>query len=106
MTKEERTRKKIVLALKKEIEPNDNHVASSRHLVSILAIIGWAGVTVSIFESLEPHIPLYMISLCGIVGGASLAVATWLNQVKLQWPIIKKLLNHDTIKEAAKEYEL
>jgi hypothetical protein len=105
MTSEERVRKKIVLTLKKEMGNSDNPVTSSKVLITVLAIIGWAGVTVSFLESLEPHIPIYVISLIGIIGGISLTLATWLNQVKLNLPIIKELLSHEAVNEAAKKYE-
>jgi len=102
MEKSEKYRKRTLSGLAKLVRDENSSVARNKRLRHIFTAIGWIGILVSFLESLEPHIPIWAISVIGIVGGLSLGLAIFFESILKQWPTMKTYLDKEKI---LKDYE-
>jgi len=97
MEKSEKYRKRTLRVLAKLMQDENSSVTRTKMLKHTFTTIGWIGILVSFLESLEPHMPIWTISVIGIIGGLSLGVAIFCESILKQWPTMKTYLDKEKI---------
>jgi len=88
---------KTIRELAKLVRNETTYIARTKTVRHILTAIGWVGIIVSFLESLEPHIPVWAISVIGIFGGLSLGLAIFFEAFLKQWPTLKAYIDRESI---------
>ena len=98
MNKSEKYRYRTLKELSMLIRDEKSRISRTKTVRNVLAIFGWLAVFVSFLEALEPHMPIWAISITGIVGGLFVGFAFSYESFLSQWPTLKHYLKQDEIK--------
>ncbi|QAU32894.1 hypothetical protein [Janthinobacterium sp. 17J80-10] len=96
-------KKKVISLFVRAITQEENELRKWSRNTKLCNFVGVLLIFAAILESIEPHWPIWGITLIGIVGGFSLGLGILFSTSVLQWPIIRPFLKEDQILNANDE---
>jgi hypothetical protein len=94
---------RLLRQLKKLVENESRELKRIQRVAFILGVIGWLTVFAAFLEASKPNWPLWVIATCASVGGICIGLSIMLKTAHRQWPVVRRFLNIEAIKDAEVE---
>lgn len=106
MTKEEARERRLVRSMAGFIENEPQKLARLRVYYKITAVVSWLMLMFTFLVLFQAGSTFGWVIGLGFAAGATLGANIYFHNAIIQWPVLRRFLNVEAIKEAAREERL